>query len=37
MPKENYEEAKNTINKFNYDIELKQVTTFDEALNYLKK
>ena len=37
VPKENYEEAKNTINKFNYDIELKQVTTFDEALNYLKK
>jgi PDZ domain-containing protein len=37
VPTENYEEAKNTKDKFKYDIEIKSVKTFDDALAYLTK
>ncbi len=36
-PKENYEEAKEIKEKNNYDIIIKEVTTFDDAIKYLKE
>lgn len=37
VPKENYKEALKYKKLYNYDIKIKAVSTFDEALNYLKK
>ena len=37
VPEANYEEAKQTKEKFDYDIKVKSVKTFDEALEYLSK
>lgn len=37
VPTANYEEAINTKNKYNYDMEIVKVDTFDEVLEYLKK
>ncbi len=36
-PKENYEEAINIVKDNNYDIIVKDVSTFEEAINYLKE
>lgn len=35
-PYENYDEAINLKNKYNYDIEIIKVSTFDEAIEKLK-
>ena len=35
-PKENYEEAINTNNKYNLKIKIVKVETLEEAINYLK-
>ena len=37
VPSSNYEEAINTKEKYNYDMEIVGVDTFDDVLNYLKK
>jgi PDZ domain-containing protein len=37
VPKENYQEAKETLEKESSNIKLIQIETFDEALEYLKK
>lgn len=37
VPKENYEEALAVKEKFNYDIDIISVNTFEEALDYLKE
>lgn len=37
VPSNNYEEAMATKEKYNYDIEIVKVDTFDEAVEYLKK
>ena len=36
-PMENLQEAEELVDKYNYDIELKGVSSFDEAINYLKE
>ena len=36
VPKENYKEAMEVKRENNYDIDIKMVRTFDEAINYLK-
>lgn len=36
VPSANYEDAVATKNKYNYDIEIVKVDTFDEAINYLR-
>lgn len=36
VPSGNYEEAITTKEKYNYDIEIVKIDTFDEAVNYLK-
>ena len=36
-PKENYEEALSVAQEKNYDIIIKEVNTFEEAINYLKE
>lgn len=37
VPSANYKQAKETKEKYNYDIEIYQVNTFDEVIEYLKK
>lgn len=37
VPEANYQEAKDTKEKFDYKIEIKSVSNFDEALNFLTK
>ena len=37
VPSGNYEEAIATKEKYNYDIEIVKVDTFEEAVNYLQK
>lgn len=36
VPTNNYDEATSTKEKYNYDLEIVKVDTFDEAVNYLK-
>ena len=36
VPSDNYEEAISTKEKYNYDIEIVKIDTFDEAIEYLK-